>query len=176
VDLHPFRHRKPGVGGNNVKIKSKDVALISIFAALYAALTFILAPISFYSLQFRVSGILRPAIAKKWILSIGYGIGVVVANLVSPFAGPYELVFMPIVSFLAGLAGFIVANRFNGNYFVAGAIIATIIPIAVYWMLNQLFGLPFIITFPYLLIDEQIICLIGAFVFQMIDTRYKWWK
>jgi len=176
VDLHPFRYRKPGVGGNNVKIKTKDVALISIFAALYAALTFILAPVSFYALQFRVSGILRPAIARKWILSIGYGIGVVVANLASPFAGPYELVFMPIASVLAGLAGFIIAKRFNGNYFIAGAVIATIIPTAVYWMLNQLFGLPFITTFPYLLISEQIICLIGAFVFQLIDTRYKWWK
>ncbi|MHC4891181.1 MAG: QueT transporter family protein [Planctomycetota bacterium] len=159
-----------------MKIKTEDVALISIFAALYAAITIILAPISFLDLQFRVSGILRPAIAKKWVLSIGYGIGVVVANLVSPFAGPHELVFMPIASLIAGLAGFIVAKRFNGNYFVAGAVIATIIPIAVYWMLNQLFGLPFIPTFPYLLISEQIICLAGAFVFRLIDTRYKWWN
>lgn len=159
-----------------MKTETKDIALASIFASLYAVLVYAFAPLSFYALQFRVAGVLRPAIAKKWVLSIGYAIGVIVGNLFSPFSGPYELVFMPLVSLAAGIIGFAVAKRFNENYFVEGAIIAVIVPIGVSWMLNQLFGLPLLATFPYLLISEQIVCLIGAFVFKLIELRFKWWE
>jgi len=158
-----------------VKINTKDIALTSIFASLYAAMVYLFAPMSFYALQFRIAGVLRPAIAKKWVLSIGYAIGVVVGNVFSPFSGPYEMVFMPIVSLLAGIAGFVVARKFGGNYFVAGAVIAFIVPIGVSWMLAQLFGAPMLATFPYLLVSEQIVCLIGALVFKLIETRFKWW-
>jgi uncharacterized membrane protein len=159
-----------------LKVKSKDLALVTIFASLYAALVYLFAPISFYALQFRVAGILRPAIAKKWILAIGYAIGVIVGNFFSPFTGPYELILMPFMSFFAGIIGFGVTKIFKGDYFVAGAIIAIIIPLSVSWMLNQLQGLPIIETLPYLLASEQIICFLGACVFKLIETRFKWWE
>ena len=176
MGLHPIRHKNPGGGGLQLKIETKDIALVSIFASLYAVLVYVFAPVSFYTLQFRVAGVLRPAIAKKWVLSIGYAIGVIVGNLFSPFSGPYELVFMPLVSLVAGIVGFVVAKRFKENYFIEGAIIAVIVPIGVSWMLSQLFSLPLVATFPYLLISEQIICLIGAFIFKLIDLRFKWWE
>jgi uncharacterized membrane protein len=159
-----------------LRIKTKDIALASIFASLYAVLVYFFAPLSFYALQFRVAGVLRPAIAKKWILSVGYAIGVVVGNLFSPFSGPYELVFMPLVSLAAGIIGFVVAKRFKENYFVEGAIIAVIVPIGVSWMLNQLFGPPLVATFPYLLVSEQVVCLVGTFIFKLIELRFKWWE
>jgi len=159
-----------------LKIETKDIALASIFASLYAVLVYVFAPVSFYVLQFRVAGVLRPAIAKKWVLSIGYGIGVIVGNLSSPFSGPYELVFMPLVSLAAGIIGFVVAKRFRESYFIEGAIIAVIVPIGVSWMLNQLFGLPLLATFPYLLVSEQIVCLMGASIFKLIELRFNWWE
>jgi len=149
---------------------------VTIFASLYAALVYVLAPISFYSLQFRVAGVLRPAIARKWILAIGYALGVVIGNLFSPFVGVYELLFMPTMSLVAGVLGYILAKRFGGNYFITGAVIATVIPISVSWMLSQLFDLPFIATLPYIFVSEQIICFIGALVFKAVETRYTWWK
>jgi len=168
--------KDPGVGGLLLRIKTKDIALVSVFASLYVVLVYAFSPMSFYALQFRVAGVLRPAIAKKWFLSIGYAIGVVVGNIFSPFVGPYELVFMPLVSLAAGIIGFIVAKKFKESYFAEGAIIAIVVPIGVSWMLNQLFGLPLITTFPYLLISEQIVCLLGAFVFKLIEMRFKWWE
>jgi len=159
-----------------LKIETKDIALASIFASLYAVLVYVFAPVSFYALQFRVAGVLRPAIAKKWVLSIGYAIGVIVGNLFSPFSGPYELVFMPLVSLAAGVIGFVIAKKFKKSYFIEGAIVAAIVPIGVSWMLNQLFGLPLIATFPYLLISEQIVCLLGAFIFKLVELRFKWWE
>jgi len=158
-----------------LKINVKDLALTIVFASLYAVLVYINIPLSFSVLQFRIAGVLRPAIGKKWILAIGYAVGVVVANIFSPF-GVYDLVFMPVVSLLAGLAGYLVARKFNGNYFITGAVIAVIVPIALSWMLNHILDFPLIETFVYLLISEQIVCFIGALIFRAIDTRFKWWK
>jgi len=158
-----------------LKITTKDLALTTIFAALYAVLVYVFASISFYALQFRVAGVLRPVIAKKWILAVGYALGVVIGNIFSPF-GVYDLLFMPLMSLVAGLAGYLVAKPFKQNSFVAGAVIAMIIPISISWMLSQLFGDSMLATLPYLLIAEQIICLIGACMFKLIETRFKWWQ
>ena len=158
-----------------MKIETRDLSLVAIFAALYVALVYIFNPISFLPQQFRVAGVLRPAIAKKWILAIGYAIGVVVGNFSSPNIGPWELLFMPLMSLVAGLLGHILARRFSQNYFICGAVIATIIPLSVAWMLLQ-FGSPFLATFPYLLLSEQVVCFIGSLLFKAIETRFKWWQ
>lgn len=158
-----------------MKVRSKDLSLVAVFASLYAVLVYMFAPISFLALQFRVAGILRPGIARKWTLAIGYAIGVVVGNVFSPFAGPYELLFMPFMSFLAGILGYLVAKPFKNDYFIAGAVIATVIPLSVSWMLSQLFNLPMLVTLPYLFVSEQIVCFIGASLFKLIETRFKWW-
>ncbi|MDP7206984.1 MAG: QueT transporter family protein, partial [Candidatus Bathyarchaeota archaeon] len=118
-----------------MEINTKDVTLVAIFAALYAVLGVVFAPIGFLALQFRIAGIIRPAVAKKPILIVGYTIGVFITNLFSPFTGFLELVFMPLMSLVAGLAGYYAAKFFGKSYMVAGAVIAVIIPISVSWML-----------------------------------------
>ena len=156
-------------------MKTRDLSLVAIFAALYVALVYIFSSISYLPQQFRVAGMLRPAIAKKWILAIGYALGVVIGNLFSPFVGPWELLFMPLMSLVAGLLGHILARNFSQNYFICGTVIATIIPSSVAWMLLQ-FGSPFLATFPYLLLSEQVVCFIGSLLFKAIETRFKWWQ
>jgi uncharacterized membrane protein len=159
-----------------MEIEIRDLTLVTVYAALYAAMVAVFAPISFYALQFRIAGIIRPAIAKKPLLAIGYAIGVVVGNLFSPFPGFHELVFMPVMSLIAGLAGYYAARAFDGNYFVAGAVIAIIIPLSVGWMLEQLFGLPIVATLPGLIVSEQVVNILGAFMFKAVDTRYRWYE
>jgi len=158
-----------------VKVSSRDLSLAAVFAALYAVLVYFFAPISFQALQFRVAGVLRPGIARKWMLAVGYAVGVVVGNIFSPFSGPYELVFMPVMSFLAGALGYLVAKPFRSDYFIAGFVIATIVSVSVSWMLGQLFNLPMLVTLPYLFLSEQIVCFMGALLFKLIETRFKWW-
>jgi uncharacterized membrane protein len=157
-------------------MRTKDLALISVYSALYVVLVIVFEPISFYALQFRIAGILRPGIAKRRELAFGYAIGTLVANIFSPFAGLHELIFMPIMSLISGLIGYNVSIRFNNSYYVCGAIIAVIIPLSVAWMLNQLFNLPIMVTFFGLVISEQIINLIGASIFKLIESRIEWWK
>lgn len=156
-------------------MKNKEIALIAVFAALYAAMVVVFAPFSFQALQFRVAGIIRPAIARKRILALAYALGVIVGNIFSPFAGIWELLFMPIMSLIAGVIGYEVARRFNNNYFVCGTVIAVIIPLSVSWMLFQLFGLPIFATLPGVFMSEQVVNLLGATVFKLVDSRYRWW-
>lgn len=143
---------------------------------MYAALVFVALPFSFNIAQFRIAGILRPGIARKWILAFGYGIGVIVANFFSPFAGPWDLIFMPIMSCLAGIAGYLVAKQLNHNYFVSGFVIATIISVSLSFMFSQLGISPMLIALPYLFVSEQVLCLIGAVVFKLIEKRFHWWQ
>jgi len=157
-------------------LRTRDLTLVMVYAALYAAMVVVFAPISFSALQFRVAGVLRPGIARKRELALGYAAGAAVANLFSPFAGIYEILFMPAMSLVAGLAGYYLARRFNGSYLVCGAVIALIIPVSVSWMLLQLFGLPMLATLPGLLVSEQAVNLLGAALFRAVETRYEWWK
>ena len=159
-----------------MKIKTKDLALASVYAALYAALVFVTIPYSFGVAQVRIAGALRPAISKKWILAFGYAIGVLAANFFSPFAGPWDLVFMPVMSLVAGIAGYSVAKLFKGNYFISGAVTAAIIAVSLSYMFEQLHIAPMLVALPYLFVVEQVVCLIGAFAFRLIDTRFKWWQ
>lgn len=158
-----------------MRISIRDLSLLMVYSSLYAAMVYAFAPISFAALQFRVAGVIRPAVAKKPILALGYAIGVAVGNLVSPFVGVYELVFMPLMSLVAGLLGYAASRLLGGGYYTAGAVIAVIIPLSVSWMLNQLFNLPILATLPPLLLSEQIINLIGASIFKAIERFYRWW-
>ncbi|MEM4699771.1 MAG: QueT transporter family protein [Candidatus Nezhaarchaeales archaeon] len=157
---------------------AKEAALVGSFAALYAALVYAFAPISFYALQFRVAGALRPAIAKNWRLAVGYALGVAAGNVVSPFAGAWELLFMPAASFAAGVVGHFAARLApKYDYYVCGAVIAVIIPLALSLMFLQLLNLPVLLTLPPLLISEQVVSFIGASIFKAIERRgFVWWK
>ncbi len=159
-----------------LKIKTKDLALTIIYAALYAALVYVTIPISYGIAQFRIAGALRPAIAKKWILAFAYGIGVLAANFFSPFAGPWDLIFMPIMSIVAGLIGYLASKKLRQNYFVCGAVIAAIIAVSLSIMFEQLGIAPLSVALVPLFVVEQLVCLIGAFIFTLISRRFKWWE
>jgi uncharacterized membrane protein len=160
---------------SGVCIAGKDLALIAVFASLYAMMVYLFSPISFYAVQFRIAGIIRPSIARKWTLSIGYAVGVIVGNMFSPFFGPLELGFMPLMAFLAGTLGYIAAKPFKNSYFVAGLVIAAVIAPSVSLMFYLLFNLSMLVSLPYLFISEQAVSFIGACTFKMIGTRFKWW-
>ena len=98
-----------GIGkpaGEKKPMNTKRVVLIATLAALYAVLTVAIAPISYGPIQFRVSEVLKVFVLFDPCLVIGIGIGTFIANLASPFAGPWDLVFMPITDILGGLIAY----------------------------------------------------------------------
>jgi len=125
--------------------------------------------------QFRVAEGLKPAIAKQWTLAFAFCIGNFLGNLISPFAGVYELGFMPIMNIVGGIAAYSLARVFHRSYFVAALVYATIIALRVSWMLHVLFGAPLVVLIPLLLASEQSSMIIGSILYRLADKRWKWY-
>lgn len=72
-------------------------------AALYTTLTVAIAPLSYGPVQFRVSEALKTLVLFDPWLSLGIGLGTFAANMISPFVGPWELVWMPLTDMAGGV-------------------------------------------------------------------------
>jgi uncharacterized membrane protein len=86
-----------------IHLTTRRVVKIAIIAALYAVFTVALAPISYGPIQFRVSEILKVFVLFDPYTALGIGIGTFIANLASPFVGPWELIWMPLTDMAGGL-------------------------------------------------------------------------
>lgn len=85
------------------RFTTRRMVQVAILAALYAVLTWGIAPIGYGPIQFRVSEALKVFVLFDPWLVLGIGIGTLLANLTSPFVGPWELVWMPFTDMAGGL-------------------------------------------------------------------------
>lgn len=155
---------------------TRALSQIAVFAALYTVLVWLLPGLSFAAVQFRIAEGLKPAIAKRWTLAFAFALGNFLGNLISPFAGIYELGFMPLMNIVGGLLAYAVARAFRGNYFVAGLVYAAVIGLSVSWMLHVLFNIPLQALVPLLVASEEAVMVIGAVVFYLVEKRWKWYQ
>lgn len=152
------------------------IAEVGVIAALYAALTVVLQPASYGPLQFRVAEVLKPLVIWEPHLIAAFVLGNLLGNLASPYAGPWELVFMPFAN-LAGAWGCHVLGR---RWPYAGAALyALVVAGAVAVMLSALLRAPFWGLFPALLASEAILIVGGVPVMQAVlraveRTRRRW--
>jgi len=95
--------------------KSVFVAETALFAALYAALTLLLAPLSFQMVQVRLSDCLIPLSAVfGWPAIAGVTIGCLVANLYAFTASPlalFDVIFGSLANAAASMAAYILRRR-----------------------------------------------------------------
>lgn len=132
--------------------KTRAVVKTAIIAAVYAALTISLAPISFGAIQIRVANALIgivPLIGMP--AALGISLGVFIGNLASPL-GPLDLL-SAIPTFIALL----ILLRLRDRSVIAGLTCYTLIISA--WvgaLLSHVLGVPFLITFAYLLVGVGI--------------------
>jgi uncharacterized membrane protein len=84
-------------------METKNIALASLFAALYAVLVLVLAPISFQLVQVRVADALIPlSIIFGWPSVVGVTVGCVVSNVISPMPSIIaDITFGSIANFIA---------------------------------------------------------------------------
>lgn len=103
---------------------TRRVVLIAIVAALYTVLTVGIAPLSFGPIQFRVSEVLKVLVLFDPFLCLGIGLGTFIANLASPFVGPWELIWMPFTDMAGGWIAWAIYRALRQKWIVA--------PMAVY--------------------------------------------
>src|SRR5215211_150264 len=98
---------------------ARRVAIAGVVGALYVVLSLAVAPIAFGPLQFRVGEALKPLVIKHPVTIPAFGVGTVIINLFSPFAGVLELAFMPLVDVIGGVlcwcVGSSTAPVYNGS-------------------------------------------------------------
>jgi len=133
----------------------RRLAFIAMIAALYAALTLAIAPLSYGPVQFRISEALKALVlVQPWAIP-GIMVGTFVANLFSPYVGPWELIWMPLTDGLGGLLAWWIGRRWP---WAGLALYAVTTSLAVALMLRVVAGFPFLMTTGVVLVGE-IVCI-----------------
>lgn len=129
-------------------LKSREIAKAAIIAALYVAIVWALAPISFGVIQIRVSNALIGVVPLVGMPAvIGITLGVFIGNLTSPL-GPIDL-----LSAIPTFVALLLVLKLGKKSVLVGLMMYTVILSG--WvgaLLNYVLGVPFLATFSYLLI------------------------
>lgn len=150
-------------------MKTKDLTLIAMVAAIYATLTILIAPAAYGPLQFRFSEILKPLALKGKLYIYGLTLGLFVANLFSPYVSPWELVWMPMVCLMGGF----IAYALRRAPLLAVSVYSFIIAGGVSVVLLAVLGLPMWATFPGIFISELILMTAGIGLIEGIFRRLQ---
>lgn len=130
-----------------MKASARGLTIAAFFAASYAALVYLLAPISFLQIQVRVANALMGAVPTFGIpAACGIALGVFIGNLFSPL-GPMDL-----LSAAPSFMGLLIIYWLRGKSVLLGLVIYSLIISAwVAFMLHQILGLPYPASFAYVL-------------------------
>jgi uncharacterized membrane protein len=153
-----------------LKLKTKDLALIAIYAALYAALVVVLGGISYGPIQVRVADSMLAVVPLLGIPGVlGHTLGVFIGNIFSP-EGILDLL-NTIPSFVMSFVVYYVYKKTKNDYTVVGTSVAysAVLGTTVGWMLSYLYYLPLLLTIAYVAIGNVIAtALIGWPIFKLL--------
>ena len=159
--------------------KTKDLAIISLYAALYAALVIVLGGISYGPIQIRLADSMVAAVPLLGIPGVlGHTLGVFISNLFSP-AGLIDLL-NTIPSFIMSFIVYYVYKKTRNDYTVIGTCIAysAVLGITVGFMLSYLYSLPLLPTIAYVAIGNIVATvIIGWPLFKLLKRTgifQKW--
>lgn len=79
-------------------MSARAIVYAGLIGAAYAVVTITLAPISFGPIQLRLATLLVPLALVSPVYGLGLSVGLLLANLFSPF-GWYDFALMPVVMF-----------------------------------------------------------------------------
>lgn len=142
---------------------ARRVAVAGIVGALYVVLSLAVAPFAFGPVQFRIGEALKPLVIRYPVTIPAFGVGTVIINFFSPFAGVLELVFMPLVDVTGGVLCWFLARRIGGAYgtYVASFVYALYTAAGVAVVLKVAAGLPYFVAFASVAVSEAILLLAG---------------
>jgi uncharacterized membrane protein len=140
-----------------LKIRSKELALIATYAALYAALVVALISISYGPVQVRIADAMLAVVPLLGFPGVlGHTLGVFIANLFSPVGLIDLLNTLP--SFAMSFVVYYVYKRTKNDYTLIGTCIAYsfVLGGTVGWMLSYVYALPLLLTMAYVAIGNSI--------------------
>lgn len=152
---------------------TSEIAKIAIVAALYVAVTVVLAPFSFGQIQLRVSEMFNflALYNKRYVWSLT--IGCALANLASP-NGLVDVVFGSLCTFFVLIICRWVTRRIASMplKMVITTVIFAFSMFTVAGQLTILFNMPFFINWLYIGIGELLSMTIGGYVMYFVGQRF----
>lgn len=154
----------------------KRLVRTAIIAALYAAITLVLAPISYGAVQFRVSEIMVLLAFFDPFYIGGLTLGCLIANILGP-NGLTDVIFGTLATFVS-----VYAISFTGKLIKnkkMSLVIASLWPtifngLIVGWMLNYLYQLPLVLSMAEVAIGEfVVVTIVGVPVIKLIQSKYE---
>lgn len=144
---------------------TRSITLSAAIAALYAALTLLLAPISYGDWQCRVSEALTmlPLLMPQAIP--GLFVGCVLANLLGPSAGITDIVFGSLATLIAAISTW----YFRKNKWLAAACPVVANGIIVGLVLSLSFHLPFFLTAIQVAAGELLAVIVGLVLIKALE-------
>ena len=144
---------------------TRSITLSAAIAALYAALTLLLAPISYGDWQCRVSEALTmlPLMMPQAIP--GLFVGCVLANLLGPSAGITDIIFGSLATLIAAIGTW----YFRKNKWIAAACPVIANGVIVGLVLSLTYNLPFFLTALQVAAGELVAVLIGLVLIKALE-------
>ncbi len=162
-----------------MKIQSKDITLIGLYAALYATLVVVLGGFSYGPVQVRIADSMLAVVPLLGLPGVlGHTLGVFIANMFST-VGLIDLL-NTIPSFAMSFVVYYVYKRTQNDYTVIGTCIAysVVLGVTVGWMLSYVYSLPLLLTMAYVAVGNTIASvLIGWPLFKVLKKTgvfQKW--
>lgn len=158
-------------------MKVKTMATSGIIAALYVAVSMLVAPFGFTNIQFRISEMFNHLVVfnKKFIF--GIVLGVFVTNLFSPL-GLYDLFFGVAQSILA-LSITIFSRKFISGHLkrlIFNTLVFTFTMFIIAFELNLALELPFLFTWLTVAIGEFVVMAVGIPIMLKLNEKLKFEK
>lgn len=153
----------------------RRIVISALIAALYAALTLALAPISYGGVQFRVAEIMVLLALFNSDYIIGLTLGCFIANILGP-NGLVDVVLGTFATFISVWAIYLTGKYIKNKYSIW---IASIWPtifngLIIGWMLNYVYGLPLFLSMGQVALGEFIIItVIGVPVVKFVEHKYS---
>jgi len=158
----------------DVKMDSKQIALISIFAALYAIGVVFLAPFSFLPIQVRIADALLPlSIIFGMPAIIGLSLGTVVANIFGGL-GFIDIIGGTVANFIAAYVAWKLCRRNKVPFIVGIACQIVIVSMIVGVYISYLFGLPLFVGITDIFIGTFLaVGVLGSVLIVIIKNRIQ---
>ena len=155
-------------------MKSKKIMINAIVAALYIAVTLVVAPLSYGAIQFRLSEIFNHLAIFNKNYIIGIGAGVFIANLFSPL-GWYDIVF-GLAHTLVSLLILTILTKHVSNKWIkmtVNTLLFAIFSFIIAWELKLAFNAPFWLNYGFVAIGEMVVMGIGMPLMKYIDEKIQ---
>lgn len=152
---------------------ARRVAVAGVVGALYVVLSLLVAPFAFGPVQFRIGEALKPLVIRYPATIFAFGVGTIIVNLFSPFAGTLELLLMPVVDMVGGFLCWFIAKKIRGPFgtYLASIFYALFTAAGVGVVLTVVAGFPYLFAFATVAVSEVILLIVGNAV--LVERVWK---